>query len=481
VTAPDTTGPTTTVGFYRAGVEVARETVPGYLLEIAPPASVQLRRPAAGEVHLVEDDDPFLECCGRLLLPWVNRHGPGTTVMDIPPPLPFDNDDLRTMWTARNRLTMARRPPTSGDAEWARLRRSVGSDVDWQLLELAVWNASVTLSNWPARSIPSVQWLPTDRTGGRILVGVTERSPRSHALPSGPSGMPALTARRSAAAQPRTLHALAAVAALLANALEAVPGINQDPFIRDRLTGLFRRVAQRSLPSTPVADPPPSSWPRPLSATYAACVRALTVITAVGPGSSSAPLSELWELYQAWCAEALRAAITAILGPSGVTSPSTSCIGQWSDGSATVELHYQPKITTGGAFSALGQKYQAAISDLEPDLLLLRQDGNTVRRLVLDPKKRSGLLGVDDLTLNASKYLWGIRAADQPARAPILQGVLLLAPLGGAASAHAYGLADTLIAHPRTGIADDIVVALLDVVRGGASALPPRAWKPRWS
>lgn len=479
--APDTNGPVTSVAFFRAGIEVVCADVPGYLLELDLPSSVELRRQADGRVHLLEDPDPLVECCGRLLLPWVNRNGPGTTPLDIPPPHPFDAHDLQTMWSARNRLVAARRPPTSGDADWARLRHSVGREVDWQVLERAVLAAGALLGGWPTRVVPAVQWLPFDRGGGRLLVGVTERASRSHALPAGTWGAPALTARRSTRAQPRTLHALAAVAGLLADGIREVPGIDQDPEIRDRLMGLFRRVAHRSNPPTPVADPPPSSWPATLAATYSACVRALTAVTAIGPGSGTAPLSELWELYQAWCAESLLSALSQLLGPGTPVAPGSTCIGSWRDGAADVELHYQPRVTTSGSFRALGEGYVAAISDLEPDLLLIRRDGLEVRRLVLDPKKRSGALSADDLTINASKYLWGIRVESMPAAVPVIEGVVLLAPLGGAVSATREGQGDTATAHPARGINADFARAVLDSVRGRPHLPAAGGWHASWA
>ncbi len=439
----------TTVSFTRAGVVVAQATVPGHLLELDLPATVTVQRRQDGSVDLMESDDPLLECCGRLALPWLSRLGPGTAFIDVPPPAPFDEADVDQMWSARNRLTALHRPPTSGDADWARLRRTMSSKVDWQALEQAVTAAASLLGAWPTRQIPTVAWLPFDRTGGRLLIGATERAARSHTMPAGATGAPAMTARRVTTAQDTTVHALTAVAALLGSAICVIPGLDAEPEMHDRLVGLFRRVADRSNPRRPVADPPPSAWPATIVATYSACLRALTAVTAVAAGNDSGPLSELWELYEAWCADSLRSALSASLGPSQRVPFRGSLIGRWTDGAATVELHYQAVVPAVGSLQILGRSFTAVISELKPDLLLVRRDTNQTRVLVLDPKKRAAVLTSDDLTVNASKYLWGIRDASTTPLVPSVVGVVLMAPLGGATSARKDGLASTMTAHPK--------------------------------
>ncbi len=444
MTSPAHADPETSVVFVRAGVEVARTKMPGHLLEINLPKSVDLRRSPGGEIHLVESLDPLLECCGQIALPWVNRHGPGLSVLDVPPPAPFNAADLITMWQARNRLTARRRPHTSGSVAWSRLERVLGNDVDWGTMEDAVRVAAKTLAAWPVRAIPAVTWAPVDRAGGRLLVGLTERSTRSHRLQSGHQGVPSITARRSTLPEVRTLHALTAVAALLAERLADVPGLDQEPELRERLIGLFRQVGAKSNPTRPLADPPPSAWPAPLRATYIACLRALTTVLDLGPGDQHAPLAEVWELYQAWVAETVRNALDTVLAGALRTAPRGSCIGRWADGSGVVELHYQPRIPATGALQILGSRYSAAVGNLEPDLFLVRMDASATAAIVLDAKKRSSLMTRDDLTSNASKYLWGIRLTAAPQQVPVISGAVMVSPLGGPVSALDEGLADVL-------------------------------------
>jgi len=474
----DPNGPRTVVTFIRGGIEVARSEVPGHLLEVNLPKSVELRRLSEGRVQLVEAEDPLLECCGEVQLPWVSRAGPGLSTLFVPPPSPFDQEDLKTMWQARNRLVARRRPPTSGDAEWSRLRRLVGDDVDWSALQDAVTSAAVLLSSWPTVLIASVNWLPVDRQGGRLLVSVTERSTRSHRLPGGDRS-PAVTARRSTLSQDRALHALSAVAALLASRVDRVPGLDREPVMHDRLVGLFQHVAQRSQPKRPVGDPPPSAWPFVLASAYSNFLRALSAIRDLGPGGQKAPLSELWELYQVWVAETVRSALESELGSSALTDWRDTCIGRWRDDGAEVELHYQPKVPTSDGLRVLDRRYIAAVGELQPDLLLVRADSSEVRAIVLDAKKRSAEVVGDDLTTNASKYLWGIRSVIEPGRVPAIEGAVLVAPLGGEPSALPEGRADVVRAHPSRGLVTEVAPALLELLRG---SLPPEpGWHAPWN
>ncbi len=483
MTLPAPGEPTTEVRYLRAGNVVATASVPGHLLELgALPRTVTLHRRADGDVDLIEDPDPRLECCGRLILPSLGRAGPATTPMDVPAPPPFSDDDVRAMWEARNRLLTRRRPATSGTAAWSALERSLGPQLDWLALADALATAGRLLSGWPHRPVPAVAWLPVDRARGRLLVSITDRSPRSHVAPAGATGAPAQTARRITTPQERTLHALAAVSALVGDRIAAltVPAPQQE--IRDQLAGRFRQVAHRSRPRRPVADPAPSAWPPLFTSTYSACLRVLSTLHDAGPGTSLAPLSEVWELYESWVVEQTLTALEGELGNSGRVAPVGSCIGHWADGAGQVELHYQPQIptaTTPYPATLLGQGYVTVLGSLQPDALLLRREATLVRSAVIEAKKRTAVMDSEDFTLHASKYLWGIRHADAPAAVPAISGTAIVAPLGGPTSALPGGKAGVLTAHPTTGWPPKAATALLDLVRG--TPPPPASWHAPWT
>lgn len=454
---------TTTVVFVRAGAEIARAVVPGHLLELNLPSSVVLERVAREHVRLVETPDPLIECCGLIELPWVSAKGLGVAPLLVPPPAPFDDDDITAMWQARNRLTVRRRTPTSGAAAWSRVERAVGLDVDWSAIEQALAATSRLLGHWPQQHLPSVRWLPPGRAGGRELVAGTERSSRVHRS-VGVGRRPAETARRTTRSTDLTLHALAAVAHLLAERIHHLPGIDAEPVLRDAMVGIFRRVAVRSHSARKAVDPPPSVWPDTFVAAYSACLRALATANALGPGQETAPLSEVWELYEAWTADRLREEIGLVLGASQPSTAGT-CIGRWVDGAGTVELHYQPYFSTSGPRMLLGHTYTAVVGDLNPDLCLIRVEGEVARMLVLDAKKRASEMVIDDLVSQSSKYLWGIRRADAVAKAPALEQVVLLTSVAGIEAGRAEGLARAVTAHPRIGLEPGFAGEILAAVR----------------
>src|SRR5262249_18101419 len=140
---------------------------------------------------------------------------------------------------------------------------------------------------------------------------------------------------------------------------------------------------------------------------------ALTELTILGAGEDTAPLSELWELYQAWVAEESLAHLETLLGAAGSSRRRPSLLGRWSDG-REIELHYTARVPAarGRVLSLCGNELYAAIGDLEPDLILAARVAGTMRMLVIDPKKRP-YLDPGTVTVEASKYLWGIRGADE--------------------------------------------------------------------
>ncbi|WP_435123347.1 hypothetical protein [Micromonospora tulbaghiae] len=441
--------------------------IPGHLLEVDLPASVQIHRLADGRTQLIETNDPLYECCGIVLLPWISRDGPGVSTLSVPPPAPFDPADLEQMWHARNEVTILRRPPTSGSAAWSQLERHLGPRIHWAALEAAVHAASALLADWPTADSPEVRWVPFDRPGGRILLSKTERTGKAHALAHPARRAPATTARRHIVAQPRKLHALMAVSSLLARELEAVGALAAVPEIRARMVGLFRRLAVNSKPGFPVADPPPSVWPATMAGTYSSCLRALSEVRNIGAGTANAPLSELWELYEAWVAYSIRTALTELIGPPQQHTVGGTCLGRWADGDGILELHYQAIIPPYRAgrrehgFSVLGQRYIAAVGELRPDLLLVRRGPDGTTAIVIDAKKRQARVSTDDFAVSTSKYLWGIRRASNPDVVAAILQCVLMAPLGGPAAPLPSGRANVLTAHPAAPRPDEAIGRLL--------------------
>lgn len=466
---------TTHVRFLRGGVSLAEATVPGMLLELDLPRSVIVSR-ARSLVDLIESPDATVECCGEIILPWASQRGIGAAYLHIDPPSPFSNEDVRIMWEARNRISERHRPPTSGEVPWAALYSEPHAALSWRALRRSVEAAIQLLGAWPTCPIPAISWMPLEQPGRTVLVSRTERHAKQHAVRIVHGVAPTHTARRFAAREERRLHGLAALATLLADRISTYAGLEAQPDVRRDLANLFRRVAARSRPRLAATDPPPSTWPAPMSSAYISFLRTLTVMRDEGPGQASAPLSELWELYQAWVADGLLQSLTSILGNPVPESSRGTSLARWYDGAATVELRYQPFIPGGPSSTGitfLGVKLLGVIGNLTPDLLLVRREQNLWRAVVVDAKKRSNALLADDLSVEASKYLWGIRRAAERAMVPALNGVVLAAPLGGASAAQAEGLAAVLPAHPDAGWSAVNTVALLELVRGSSTSVVP--------
>ena len=110
--------------------------------------------------------------------------------------------------------------------------------------------------------------------------------------------------------------------------------------------------------------------------------------------------------------------LTALLGRRHAGSAQADTLGTWSDGDATVELRYQATIPSGSGqvLEVLGERFVAAVGTLKPDLLIVRR-GRSTRSAVVDAKKRSSYMDIDDLTENVSKYQWGTRRERDSPRA----------------------------------------------------------------
>ncbi len=283
--------------------------------------------------------------------------------------------------------------------------------------------------------------LPIDKPGGQEDLQATERlADRLGGLARGAKPLPAESIRHLGFDRDRRLVAGAAVATALHAAIDQLllaDGLVTDIGERKALLSPIGEVARRFLPTDNRADGPPSTWPIRMKSFYLTAVAALAEIRTTGPGNESTPLSELWELYQSWVLHQVYLRSVDLFG-TPVSSFQGSMVASWRWNGETLELHQAPRIpaSSSSRLALGGKELWATIGDLEPDILLIRRAGNNTNLLIVDPKKRSYLKPAD-LSKEASKYLWGIRGADE------LAAVILVAPAGGAASATSEGKAWT--------------------------------------
>lgn len=432
------------VRFRRRGVVIARASIDGRLLPLGRlPPSVEAST-VDGDIVLDESDDPFLECCGQLVFVAVGGGVARTVELDIPPPTPFTDVDLRAMWEAHNRIEVRGRPPTSAEGDWGEARLDPSDAVRLVALPLALAAARRLASDWPQDLTTQHVTLPIDRPGGHVDLRATARRAGPAAI-VGARPLPARTIRTFGRRRPRRCSSVAAIAQhLRRRADDVLTSLSVPVEQRRALLAALGTIAERARSASDMVDGPPSTWPPQMLTFYSNAAVALSEVEIVGAGTDSAPLSELWYLYQQWVVERALAHMIGLLGEPNA-AVNGSCLGRWEVEGSTVELHAQLDIPARreSAATVCGRPIHAVIGDLIPDLVIAsrRHGEDSVRLLVADPKKRA-FLDQGTLAVEASKYLWGIRGAHVVA-------VVLVGPTGGAAAARPEGLASSHLARPE--------------------------------
>lgn len=426
---------------------IAETTVKGRLLPLPLPSAITPVT-APGQIDLFENDDPTRECCGRLTLVALTDKGVlNVEHLSVPPPPPFADLDLRAMWEARNRLHLRRRDQVGGNADWSETILNPALQLRLEQLPPAIGVARRLLGRWPQVAVTRRRVLPVERRGGREdLLATSRLGGTVRTFGHGGRQLPDRTVRRFGDAERRRCGSVSTIAKLLFTTADRFldkPDAIPEKGARRQLLSPLAAVAEAAAMRPGLVDDPPSTWPHEMQQFYSRAALALTELEIVGAGDDTAPLSELWELYQAWVADLVLTRLEEELGSRTVPSAGKNPLGRWDDGSVVVELHYTPTLPSkpGNSYEVCGTPLHAVIGDLEPDLVLGLRAAGTTRVLVLDPKKRP-FLDSGTVTVEASKYLWGIRGADR------LDGVVLVAPSGGVGSARVEGRAWTVAARP---------------------------------
>lgn len=454
----------TTVNYWRAGQRLASTVVEGRLLPLQVPTSVTVSQ-TIGAVELIEDKDPTRECCGEIPLVAISDHGRITVQkLNVPPPPPFDLSDVASMWEARNRLDLRRRAPTSGLADWSSLNLTPSQRAQLLHLPNALQSAERLLGRWPRQPLRRSASRPTDLPGGRVDLQETFRRALRLGLASvGGRQLPVSSVRSFGGQVDRECLSVSAIAEVLRFSADKV--LNDTPWVGPELRARMLRplalIARRAESAANTVDEPPSTWPNLMRRFYSDAAVALSEIHVSGSGVDSAPLSELWELYEAWVTDRVLAALIAALGEPDQGEHEASLLGRWLVEGSVVEMHRQLNVPAkpGRCVTVCGADLHAVIGDLTPDIVLVATRQAEVRLLVVDPKKR-GFLDSGAVSAEASKYLWGMRGS------AVLDSVVLVGPVGGAASARPEGLAWCVKAHPAdSGLWDGTVTEWLNRLR----------------
>jgi hypothetical protein len=135
------------------------------------------------------------------------------------------------------------------------------------------------------------------------------------------------------------------------------------------------------------------------------------------------PLLDTDELYEAWLAVRVRAALDERFGAWRL--PSSDALAAWYHDETVYELWLKPGISPAGrAFG--NESYRAVVAELlTPDLVLSATRGDETELMVLDAKAWAKMLPEDALAQSA-KYLYGIRRTRDVHVVPTLAGVDLV-------------------------------------------------------
>ena len=407
--------------------------IPGSPLPcILPPGLSAMRK--HDEIRL-QANDPAAAYAGRLSIPTLVGGQVRVFGLDIPPRPPWHWGALRSMHASVRRLEL--NAPSGGDLlrpEFTQPEQS-RHGLEWEALNRCSVAAAVALSHWPTQLRRREIIHPLELPRGTEMIEATERrlGLDIDLVPGNRNGMaPVATIRRVGTVDPWTNRLLAAVTSQVCQTIRSAEGKRSFGETPERLVLPIQALAQRSRPTTPMVDPPFSSWPPVLSNVYATALAVLALATEGGREAGWVPLSDIWRTYEIWLAERTDAILRRILGPPAETCAGHRVCSVWNGthkGSKwTLEMRH-PCTFNSSPRSMAGRKWRSVSSELEPDIVLVADGPKGPGLIVLDAKAWSDKLSAGHLAQEASKYLWGIRRDGKSIRGTT--AVVLVSPKGG--------------------------------------------------
>ena len=380
-----------------------------------------------GGLTIVEPPDRSL--AGQLTLPVVVDRRLDFVDLFVPSNGRFTQDDLRLLWETgaelaswrASRLALARR---EGDFGRPEIAGNAAAIRDWRALTTCAHDAASLLRHWPTKLDRYAKWQPVGLPGGTEDLPVTEREVerRGYLLEVDGALRVTQSARWLGERRPLKSASLTALAlAVLGLARASLPAEQYSEF--RSILDPIGRVAQKSAVPTSHRDPDPSSWPTPFLAFAASCMVAIAELQSSQRGEGVVPLLDTDELYEAWLAVQIRAAMDERLGLRQM--PTSDSLAAWEHDGTTFELWLKPAITRDGRVFGR-ESFCAVVAEiLTPDLVLSASRGELTELMVLDAKSWARMLPEDALAQSA-KYLYGIRRSDDVVAVPALAGVSLV-------------------------------------------------------
>lgn len=382
--------------------------------------------PGGGFV-ILEPPDRCL--AGQLTLPYLVGRRLTLVDMLIPSNGRFNQDDLRLLWETgaelaawrAARLALARPEGDFGKPEFAGPRPWIS---DWRSVTACAHDGANLLSRWPTRLDRRMSWLPVGMPGGTEDLPMTERQVerRGYLLERHGAQTVTQSARWLGERRPLASTTVSVLAqAVVQLVRENVPA-EQLALLRPLLNPLAL-VARVAAAPAGYRDPDPSSWPVLFAAFSASCMVAVAELQSSKRGEGVVPLLDADELYEAWLAVQVRAALDDRFGAWRL--PGSDALAAWEHDDTLYELWLKPGISRDGRRFGR-ESFQALVAEqLTPDLVLSATRGDETELMVLDAKAWARMLP-EDVLAQSAKYLYGIRRTREVLTVPALAGVDLV-------------------------------------------------------
>lgn len=361
---------------------------------------------------------------------------PQLSYLNIPPPSPFFDEDIKNMWnTIRlNKCPLPGLVTLQGQYPPGRNGNNAKSEISSnqiiaEYLDLAHQECRRLLSQWPQVETYEVALRNIELRGGREDFAMTER--RMGAIPISITKdgrkIPQKTIRRLQRDSNWRSFTFQLTSTKL---LERIKMRFTGKILEKDLQAFmmpFAEVVKLATPSQDQIDPPFSTWPLDARQCHLNLLAAMAALEVDDQGPVPTPLSLLWELYESWISTICFEIVNEHLGFSpteGVPKVTPGCdwTATWKlDNGIIITMLAQPIINNLGLKTSNLPHIpiQAISSNLIPDVLLAISFEEDLRIIIVDAKKRSGKMEPNAVAEAGSKYSWGIRDIKNGEKLPV--------------------------------------------------------------
>ena len=302
------------------------------------------------------------------------------------------------------------RSPGKGE----RAAAAAGRGLDVRAVPAAISRLARLARSWPERDVTEIVWRSPEIRGGREDLRETDRSGARLAgiRRPGRSPIPDRIARRRGTTAPWSSRRLATACVAFDRALRKTGDIE----VGARPLALVDQVARRAAWQAHGPDGSISSWPHEVEAAYRAVLKALVALAAAGAGHDRVPLSPRMAPIRGLGGRQDARGARRRVRTGGAPKKRHGGRENGRQRLARVSASTRRQRRDANFLIARGGPGFASVSsDLRPDGLIgLRSPEGAQALVCVDAKQRTSLTAMDPAAVAeaASKYLWGIRHAD---------------------------------------------------------------------